>query len=259
MQLSFGFGPGENGALSSARVSKLSAVLAAAGRIALYGKVEQEAPDALLARLPRVHIQTYLEDREQFRNHKAPSGAGRREPGAAAGEIRGSLGELLRLAERVGSGEAAPPAGARRLIVRTSLGDRLVSDRARDYLWRVFELPIFEELRGSENELLAAECEAHEGFHLETGSAAFEIFYGELVVTSLVALRYPVVRLRTGWVGAIGRCTCACGAAVTRFLPVVVAETVLRKPPAAARTSRAGADDRVLSSVPMDGIAHRQR
>jgi len=126
----------------------------------------------------------------------------------------------------------------RRLTIRTPLGDRLASESARDSLWRAFELPIFEELTGSEGEVFGAECEAHSGFHLETESALFEAWYGELVVTSLLAIRYPILRLRTGWVGAIDRCACPCGERVTRFVPVLATAAPARKPPVAARTPR---------------------
>jgi phenylacetate-coenzyme A ligase PaaK-like adenylate-forming protein len=127
---------------------------------------------------------------------------------------------------------------ARRLTIRTPLGERLASESAHDSLWRAFELPIFEELIGSEGELLAAECEAHSGLHLATESAIFEAWYGELVVTSLGAIRYPILRLRTGWVGAIDRCACPCGERVMRFVPVLAAAGPARKPPVAALTVR---------------------
>jgi hypothetical protein len=227
MQLSFGFEPGE--------APELSAVLAAARRTAVYGSLMARAGS--FSQLPPIGIHAYLEGRERFRNPKAAAAKARPEHGEP-GAICGSLEELLRLAARVESGKAAPPATVRRLTVRTPLGERLASERARDSLWRAFELPVFEELTGSEGEVLAAECEAHSGLHLDTGSAIFEACYGELVVTSLVALRYPIIRLRTGWVGAIERRACPCGERVTRFVPVPVATGAVRKPPASAGTPR---------------------
>jgi len=238
MQLSFGFGPGENPDASSALVSKLAAVLAAARRTAVYGPLLARAGS--FAELSPIGIHPYIENRERFRNPKAPA-AKARPKHAEPGAIRGSLEELLRLAARVGAGEAAAPTTARRIAVRTPLGERLASERARDYLWRAFELPIFEELVGSEGEPFAAECEAHSGFHLAAESALFEACYGELVVTSLVAVRYPILRMRTAWVGAIERCSCSCGERVTRFVPVVVAMGAVRKPPATARSPRRAA------------------
>ncbi len=41
-----------------------------------------------------------------------------------------------------------------------------LSECDRDFLWRIFGVPVFEQCYGPGNELLAAECEAHEGLHL---------------------------------------------------------------------------------------------
>lgn len=247
MQLSFGFGPGERLDAGNPPVSKLSAVLAAARNTPVYGPLIARAAQTSnleLAQLPPISVHTYLGDKEQFRNPKA---AARAHPNRIEGAISGSVEELLWLAVRVGAGEVAPPAAARRVTVRTPLGERLAEERARDSLWRAFELPVFEELVGSENEVFASECEAHSGYHLETEAAIFEAVYGELVVTSLVAVRYPVIRLRTGWVGAIERCACPCGERVTRFVPVSLAAAAVRIPPRTARTSRQAADPAVAA------------
>jgi len=234
MQFSFDFGPGEGPDASSS----LALVLAAARRTPIYGPLMARAGS--FAQLPPIGIHAYIAHREQFRNPKAVVAKARPQHGEA-GAICGSLEELLRLAARVEAGTAAPPATARRITVRTALGERLASERARDSLWRAFELPVFEELAGSEGEVFAAECEAHSGFHLETVSAIFEACYGELVVTSLAAVRYPIVRLRTGWVGAIERCACPCGERVARFVPVLVATGAVRKPPVSVGTQRRSA------------------
>ncbi len=235
MQLSFGFGPGEAPDAGSSLESKLAAVMGAARCTSAYGPAIARAGS--FAQLSPTGVHAYLENREHFRNPNAAAARARTESGAPEA-ICGSLEELLRLAARVEARAAAPPITARRLVIRTPLGERLASESARDSLWRAFELPVFEELTGSEGEMLAAECEAHSGLHLATESAIFEAWYGELVVTSLVAIRYPIVRLRTGWVGAIDRCACPCGERVTRFVPVLAAERPARKPPAAASTSR---------------------
>ena len=236
MHLTFGFGPGEAPDAGSSPASKLSAVLAAARCTSVYGPAIARAGS--FAQLPPIGIHAYLEDRSRFRNPNVAPAKPRTEP-VIPGALCGSLEELLRLAARVERQEAAPPMTVRRLTIRTPLGERLASDSARDSLWRAFELPLFEELTGSEGEVFAAECEAHSGFHLDGGSAIFEAWYGELVVTSLEALRYPILRLRTGWLGAIDRCACPCGERVTRFVPVLAAAAApARKPPAAARTPR---------------------
>ncbi len=246
MQLTFGFGPGEAPDAGSSPALKLSAVLAAARCTSAYGPAIARAGS--YAQLSPIGVHAYLENREQFRNPKAPQAKGRTERGAP-GVLCGPLEELLRLAARVEAGKAPPPLAARRLTVRTPLGERLASETARDSLWRAFELPVFEELTGSEGEVLAAECEAHSGFHLATESALFEAWYGELVVTSLVAVRYPILRLRTGWVGAIDRCACPCGEPATRFVPVLAAAGPARKPPVADRAPRRRAAESTAAVV----------
>ena len=245
MHPKFGFGPGDAPDAGSS-LAKLAAVLAAARRTCVYGPAIARAGS--FAQLSPIGIHTYLDNRDRFRNSTGPAAKPRTEP-EAPGNICGSLEDLLRLAARVQRKETAPPMAAGRLIIRTPLGERLASDAARDSLWRAFELPLFEEMIGSEGEVLGAECEAHSGLHLATDSAIFEAWYGELVVTSLVALRYPILRLRTGWVGAIDRCACPCGERVTRFVPVLAVAAPARKPPVAARTSRRRAGETAAAAV----------
>jgi phenylacetate-coenzyme A ligase PaaK-like adenylate-forming protein len=88
--------------------------------------------------------------------------------------------------------------------------------------------------------LLAFECDTHASFHLATDSAIFEILDGELVITSLVAVTYPIVRLRTGLAGSMDRQACPCGEVVERFVPAA-APAVSRKPPSGARQMRIAA------------------
>ncbi len=77
------------------------------------------------------------------------------------------------------------------VIVFTNLEERL-TERDRDLLWRALGVPVFEQCLGAENELLAAECEAHDGLHL----------FGP--ITSRLAPE-------------IERETCACGSTVPRL------------------------------------------
>lgn len=248
MQLSFSFDISED-----SRAGKLEKVLAAARRTAYYSAYLPSPPgdgsvERAFSNLPPVAIGAYLENRERFRNpgtrmthsgadrlHAAPNGW-RARLGFRAETIAGPLQALLRL---VGSGETLP-ASVRRVVVHTGLGELLLSDRVRETLWRAFELPVFEELRGSGGELLAFECDAHAGLHLRTDSAIFEILDGELVVTSLAAVAYPTVRLRTGLAGAIEEGVCPCGETVARFIPA--AGAAVRKPPAGAHAMRTSLD-----------------
>jgi hypothetical protein len=54
------------------------------------------------------------------------------------------------------------------LIVLTRPGGRRLSERDRECLWQDFRLPVFEQVIGLSGDLQAAECEAHDGLHVES-------------------------------------------------------------------------------------------
>lgn len=51
-------------------------------------------------------------------------------------------------------------------VVFTYGTDSALHDDHRDFLWEAFGVPIFEQCLGPNNELLATECEAHDGLHV---------------------------------------------------------------------------------------------
>jgi len=53
------------------------------------------------------------------------------------------------------------------LIVLGGADDPPLSREDRDGFWRAFGVPVFEQIIGPNGELLAAECEAHDGLHVE--------------------------------------------------------------------------------------------
>ena len=61
-----------------------------------------------------------------------------------------------------------PPVLTHAVIALESPGDPLLSMAERERLWRAFRVPVFEQIIGPDGELLAAECEAHDGLHIET-------------------------------------------------------------------------------------------
>ena len=73
--------------------------------------------------------------------------------------VAASLNALLALAQ---SGTTLRHAA----IVLTRGPDSALSDLDRDRLWSAFGVPVFEQCLGPDNELLAAECEAHDGLHV---------------------------------------------------------------------------------------------
>ena len=63
-----------------------------------------------------------------------------------------------------------------------------MSDVSRVTLWQGFGVPIFELYLGPDNGLLAAECGAHEGWHLEPGIDCWR-YEDELILDSPWKLR----------------------------------------------------------------------
>jgi hypothetical protein len=54
------------------------------------------------------------------------------------------------------------------LIVLGRPGADRLTEADRDRLWDTFRVPVFEQIIGKSGELLAAECEAHDGLHVES-------------------------------------------------------------------------------------------
>lgn len=74
--------------------------------------------------------------------------------------LAGSLEQLL---------QAAPPGSvelSHAVIVLHRPGEPLLTAEDREQLWRAFHVPVFEQLIGGRGQLLAAECEAHDGLHV---------------------------------------------------------------------------------------------
>lgn len=203
-----------------------------------------------LARLPCVDLSALIERRESFRSRAAPASAKREieEPEAAPGgwrrtlgfrvrSVAGSFGALQRMANEVRSGRASLAPTVRRATVHSRVDLGLLRDAERDLLWRDFEVPIFEEVRGLDGELLAWECEAHSGWHVNAECAVTETAGngggGELVLTSLAGLRYPMLRVLTGLIVRQAEGLCECGEESAR----VIFPPTLRKPMAVEHAS----------------------
>jgi hypothetical protein len=80
----------------------------------------------------------------------------------APAAIAASREQLLDLASA-----ERPPVLTHAIIALASPGDPILSMAERERLWRAFHVPVFEQIIGPDGELLAAECEAHDGLHIE--------------------------------------------------------------------------------------------
>ena len=91
------------------------------------------------------------------------------------------------------------------VFVLTQCGRSPLSDVMRVTLWQAFGVPLFEIFIGSHGRVLAAECEAHEGWHVEPGTH-FTLVNGKLFVTA--ALNKGI---ETGLTAEMDETLCPCG------------------------------------------------
>ncbi len=68
------------------------------------------------------------------------------------------------------------------IIALVRPGDQRLTEADRERLWRAFRVPVFEQMIDQSGNLLAAECEAHDGLHIE--SAEVSPREGEIVETA---------------------------------------------------------------------------
>jgi hypothetical protein len=73
-----------------------------------------------------------------------------------------------------------PPTLTHAVIALESRGNPPLSTVERVWLWRVFRVPVFEQIVGPDGELLAAECEAHDGLHIEIPGLSWDGYRVEM-------------------------------------------------------------------------------
>ena len=91
------------------------------------------------------------------------------------------------------------------LVVFSSLPDGPLSPAEHERLWSLFELPVYEQIRGEGETLLAWECDARDGWHLACGPNGTP----KLLLSAVLA---------EGWQGAHVRGVCGCGKTCLRLI-----------------------------------------
>ena len=137
------------------------------------------------------------------------------------------LGAALTLADRRKRGALELPALSTAIVVLTSFAETPLDLHHREELWRVFGVPVFEQLRGWDGHVIARECEVHDGLHIDQSRGPFRLQRNEL----LAPLQLPV---RTGLSGKIVTAHCECGAETPRLCDLVRLEREPVDEPAAA-------------------------
>ncbi len=112
------------------------------------------------------------------------------------------------------------PAVSNWMVVLTSLSGVPFEQRHRDQLWRAFEVPVFEQLRGWDGTVIARECEVHDGLHVDENNAILEVHENELITTQLTTVEHPILRARTGLTAELLNHHCECGAETPRLLNI---------------------------------------
>jgi hypothetical protein len=126
---------------------------------------------------------------------------------------------LRRMAAGVLSGTFALPQLSHGIVIFNSMEHGVLMASERDLLWAIFGVPLFEQWLGFDGEMLACECEAHHGMHIQPEGVEVEHSEsGELIVTSYLGLRTPVLRLQSGLSANLIQEPCACGLTSPRLL-----------------------------------------
>ena len=81
--------------------------------------------------------------------------------------LSGPVPALRELAQAVLRGAITLPGLDHGVITLTGAGHPTLQARDRDMFWLAFQVPVFEQFRSWSGELLAWECEAHQGLHVE--------------------------------------------------------------------------------------------
>jgi four helix bundle protein len=143
--------------------------------------------------------------------------------------IAGPLSTILELARTVDCGRMAVPRLSHGVIVFTGPEHGALDEAARDMLWQAFQVPVFEQFLGLDGNLVAFECEAHDGLHVVPSNAALtHDDRAELLLTSLTDFRRPSIQLATGFLAGKETSECACGRKTHRLTGLMALDAVIR-------------------------------
>ncbi|MFL6415366.1 MAG: hypothetical protein ACJ74Y_06820 [Bryobacteraceae bacterium] len=125
--------------------------------------------------------------------------------------VVGLSAHLLRLARQVRSGEIVFSDLDSAVFVITDFRNAPLSNEERTRLWNAFSVPVYELALADDGALLASECEAQEGWHIEPGVRFSR-------VNDQLWYRRRGRQIGTGLVGEIQDEPCPCGRPGQRIL-----------------------------------------
>lgn len=133
--------------------------------------------------------------------------------------LAGPAPRLRLLADLILEGRLRLPSVKATVIAFTGLKHGCLRAEDRDRFWQAFRVPVFEQYRGFSHELLAWECEAHDGLHVAGDNVIVEnaARTGELLITCLACDEYALFRLGSEMTARIVKTPCGCGVDTPRL------------------------------------------
>ena len=113
--------------------------------------------------------------------------------------------DLQRLCLKVADGEITLRTLNHAIFALTDCGSAPISDALRVTLWQSFGVPVYELIIAPGCRLLAAECEAHDGWHVAQGTLPYVL--KEEIVFDTVSVK----NVHTGLSGEVDLESCECG------------------------------------------------
>ena len=142
----------------------------------------------------------------------------------------GSTAVMLRAAEAMFRGELPLTALDCAVFVLSELGTPVLGEADREVLWRAFLVPVFELCVDRSGNLIAAECDAHDGWHLADPKLEFLSGGTELFIRRRGS---PGTEVRTGMKAERAPIPCCCGNEASLIRNIRMLERV-QFPPLAA-------------------------
>jgi hypothetical protein len=132
--------------------------------------------------------------------------------------IARATADLFRLSRALGSANSTDAQPDMAVVVFSGMDAGVLTQEQRDQIWSYYQVPLFEQLLGTDGKVIAMECEVHSGLHVNPAAAVLECLDGEVLVTSLTDTEYPAIRVWSGLTGKIDAAPCECGRVEARLL-----------------------------------------
>jgi hypothetical protein len=131
------------------------------------------------------------------------------------GILIGHAARLKSLSEQIQNGSLDLSSVDHAVFVITNCGAAPITDTLRVLLWQSFGVPVYELVSAADGSMLAADCEAQDGWHVQPGVRAHQL-NGELLFETA-----GIKNLHTGLSAELISQPCACGRSDLKITNVV--------------------------------------